>query len=151
MLWLRCRDEYHERVRTVLKAECTVYSGCVKSNTNEWNSIALRIQAIAQTGLAYATSPYDAERYHELSAIAASMIAGPEPEKIALAAELFAVQHGYATPRVDVRAAVFIGIACFWFASGPTGCGHCPAGGPRSGRAPPNLSNEKCVRNPATS
>ena len=108
MLWLRCRDEYHERVRTVLKAECTVYSGCVETNTNEWNSIALRIQAIAQTGLAYATSPYDAERYHELSAIAASMIAGPEPEKIALAAELFAVQHGYATPRVDVRAAVFI-------------------------------------------
>jgi ADP-ribose pyrophosphatase YjhB (NUDIX family) len=74
---------------------------------NEWHSIAQRIQAIAQTGLAYATSPYDADRYGELSAIAAAMIAGPEPERIALAAQLFAAAHGYATPRVDVRAAVF--------------------------------------------
>jgi len=79
----------------------------VKTNTNEWHSIAQRIQAIAQTGLAYATSPHDVDRYSELSAIAASMIAGPEPERIALAAELFAAGQGYATPRVDVRAAVF--------------------------------------------
>jgi ADP-ribose pyrophosphatase YjhB (NUDIX family) len=79
----------------------------VKINTTEWHSVAQRIQAIAQTGLAYATSPYDEERYSELSAIAASMIAGPEPNRIALAAELFAAEQGYATPRVDVRAAVF--------------------------------------------
>ena len=72
-----------------------------------WNSLAQRIQAIAQTGLTYATSPYDVERYDELSAIAASMSAGPEPERIALAAKLFAANHGYATPKVDVRGAVF--------------------------------------------
>lgn len=69
--------------------------------------MAQRIQAIAQTGLAYAMSPYDEERYRELGAIAAEMIAGPEPAKIALAGELFARERGYATPRVDVRAAVF--------------------------------------------
>jgi hypothetical protein len=81
----------------------------VTTNTKDWISLAQRIQAIAQTGLAYATGPYDVERYQELSAIAASMIAGPEPERIALAAELFAAEQGYATPRVDVRAAVFDG------------------------------------------
>lgn len=96
-----------KRSSTLFNVERTVYSGCVKTNTNEWHSVAQRIQAIAQTGLAYATSPYDTDRYQELSTIAASMIAGPEPQKIALAVELFAVQHGYATPRVDVRAAVF--------------------------------------------
>ncbi len=79
----------------------------VTTNTNPWNSLAQRIQAIAQTGLAYATSPYDVERYTELSTIAASMLAGPEPERIALAEEWFAREHGYATPRVDTRAAVF--------------------------------------------
>jgi ADP-ribose pyrophosphatase YjhB (NUDIX family) len=79
----------------------------VNTNTNVWNSVAQRIQAIAQTGLTYATSPYDVERYSELSAIAASMSAGPEPERITLATELFAASHGYATPKVDVRAAVF--------------------------------------------
>jgi ADP-ribose pyrophosphatase YjhB (NUDIX family) len=35
------------------------------------------------------------------------MIAGPEPEKIALATRLFGSDRGYATPKVDVRAAVF--------------------------------------------
>ena len=79
----------------------------MNTNTNVWNSVAQRIQAIAQTGLTYATSPYDVERYSELSAIAASMSAGPEPERITLATELFAASHGYATPKVDVRAAVF--------------------------------------------
>jgi len=69
--------------------------------------IAQRIQAIAQTGLAYATSPYDIERYTELAAIAAQMIAGPDPENAALASQLFARERGYATPKVDVRAAVF--------------------------------------------
>ena len=72
-----------------------------------WISVAQRIQAIAQTGLTYATNPYDVERYTELSGIAASMIAGPEPESIALAKRFFASDHGYATPKVDVRAAVF--------------------------------------------
>jgi ADP-ribose pyrophosphatase YjhB (NUDIX family) len=79
----------------------------VKTNANAWHSVAQRIQAIAQTGLTYATSPYDVERYSELSAISAAMSAGPEPERIALATELFAASHGYATPKVDVRAAVF--------------------------------------------
>lgn len=79
----------------------------MNSSNTEWHSLAQRIQAITQTGIAYATSPYDVERYSELSAIAASMIAGPEPERIAIAAELFAAEQGYATPRVDVRAAVF--------------------------------------------
>jgi len=77
------------------------------TTSNDWHAVAQRIQAIAQTGLAYSLSPYDSDRYRELSAIAASMMAGPEPHKIALAVELFSVQHGYATPRVDVRAAVF--------------------------------------------
>jgi hypothetical protein len=31
----------------------------VKTNTSIWNSVAQRIQAIAQNGLAYSTSPYD--------------------------------------------------------------------------------------------
>ena len=73
----------------------------------DWTSLARRIHAIAQTGLTYATSPYDVERYGELAGIAAEMIAGPEPERVALAARLFAAEHGYATPKVDVRAAVF--------------------------------------------
>ena len=74
---------------------------------NHWISIGQRIQANAQTGLTYASGPYDVERYSELSSIAAAIIAGPEPEKITLASRWFAADAGYATPKVDVRAAVF--------------------------------------------
>jgi ADP-ribose pyrophosphatase YjhB (NUDIX family) len=70
-------------------------------------SLAKRIQAIAQTGLAYAQNDYDAERYRELREIAAALMASPETEVTALAAALFAAERGYATPKVDVRAAVF--------------------------------------------
>jgi ADP-ribose pyrophosphatase YjhB (NUDIX family) len=71
-----------------------------------WLAVAQRIQAISQTGLAFAENHYDIGRYRELSEIAASMMAGPEPEHIALAAGVFASERGYATPKVDVRAAV---------------------------------------------
>ena len=71
-----------------------------------WLAVAQRIQAISQTGLAFAENHYDSGRYRELSEIAASMMAGPEPEHIPLAAGVFASERGYATPKVDVRAAV---------------------------------------------
>jgi ADP-ribose pyrophosphatase YjhB (NUDIX family) len=70
-------------------------------------SVAQRIQAISQTGIAYAQNGYDLERYTELSEIAAALIAGPEPVGVALAKAAFAAQAGYATPKVDVRGAVF--------------------------------------------
>jgi ADP-ribose pyrophosphatase YjhB (NUDIX family) len=76
-------------------------------SSDTWISIAQRIQAIAQTGLTYARDPYDVERYSELAALASKMIAGPQAEKIEVAARLFAAESGYATPKVDVRAAVF--------------------------------------------
>ena len=78
----------------------------MQRSTN-WISIAQRIQAISQTGIAYAQNAYDIERYTELSEIAAALMAGPEPLSIALAKELFAAEAGYATPKVDVRGAVF--------------------------------------------
>jgi len=90
--------------------------------------VAQRIQAIAQTGLAYATSPYDVERYSELSSIATSMSAGPEPERVALATELFTASHGYATPKVDVRAAVFQDNGLLLVREREDGCWTLPGG-----------------------
>ncbi|HEX6314832.1 MAG TPA: NUDIX hydrolase [Gemmatimonadaceae bacterium] len=66
-----------------------------------------RVQAIAQTGLAYCREPYDRERYEQLLSLAHEMLAraaGVSPERIA---EAFSVEKGYPTPKVDVRAAVF--------------------------------------------
>jgi ADP-ribose pyrophosphatase YjhB (NUDIX family) len=73
-----------------------------------WINVAHRLQSMAQTGLTFAQDPYDRERYQELAQLGASMLAGEEPERMQLAADLFALERGYATPKVDVRAAVFL-------------------------------------------
>jgi ADP-ribose pyrophosphatase YjhB (NUDIX family) len=67
---------------------------------------ARRLQAIAQTGVAYEdASVYDRERYEQVRHIAAEMLAsngGVEAIDARLAAET-----GHATPKLDVRGAVF--------------------------------------------
>jgi ADP-ribose pyrophosphatase YjhB (NUDIX family) len=97
-------------------------------NSSVWIQTAQRIQAIAQTGLTYAVDAYDVERYGELSAIAASMLAGPDAEKIDLATLLFASERGYATPKVDVRAAVFQEDSLLLVRERADGCWSLPGG-----------------------
>lgn len=67
---------------------------------------AQHLQALAQTGLTYARDPYDADRYGQIRRIAAEMVAS-RPEEIEALAEGFAAETGYATPKVDVRGAVW--------------------------------------------
>jgi len=73
----------------------------------DWLVWARRIQALAQTGMAFTRDGYDRERYEALRTLAAEMLAarsGGDPARIEA---LFAEQSGYATPKVDVRGAVF--------------------------------------------
>jgi ADP-ribose pyrophosphatase YjhB (NUDIX family) len=74
----------------------------------QWLTWVKRLQAIAQTGLHYTRDHYDRQRYEELRAVAAEMMAAgsgmPDSQKIF---ELFRAEHGYATPKVEVRGAVF--------------------------------------------
>jgi ADP-ribose pyrophosphatase YjhB (NUDIX family) len=67
-----------------------------------------RLQAIAQTGLTYAKDEYDIERYRNVRQVAAEMLAAKISGVSATQlVDLFARDIGYATPKVDVRAAVF--------------------------------------------
>jgi ADP-ribose pyrophosphatase YjhB (NUDIX family) len=69
--------------------------------------IAIRLAALAQDGLTFATDTYDLDRYQQAGAMAAELLAvlsgRPADE---LAAEL-GRDAGYATPKVDVRGAIF--------------------------------------------
>lgn len=71
-----------------------------------WLRWAREIQALAQTGLAFGQDPYDIARYERLNSLAAEIVA----EHSNLDAETLRVdmlsQPGYATPKVDVRAAI---------------------------------------------
>jgi hypothetical protein len=71
----------------------------------DWLTWTHELQAIAQTGLAFVRDPCD--RYEMLRALASRIMAahtGVSAERIE---NLFKGETGYATPKVDVRGAVF--------------------------------------------
>ena len=72
-----------------------------------WLKWAREIQALSQTGSYYARDVYDQQRYQRLCEISAEMIASSSELEFPALVSLFKAQTGYATPRVDVRAAVF--------------------------------------------
>jgi ADP-ribose pyrophosphatase YjhB (NUDIX family) len=74
---------------------------------SRWLEWAREIQALAQTGSHYAENSYQRERYHRLNEIAAEIISAHSTLEYQPLVDLFGVQVGYATPRVDVRGAVF--------------------------------------------
>jgi len=72
-----------------------------------WIRWARELQAISQTGNHFATSDYDRERYQRISEIAAEIFAEQGDIEGSKVRTIFEAQSGYATPKVDVRAAVF--------------------------------------------
>lgn len=75
-------------------------------NLPPWLKWAREIQTLSQTGLAFAQTKYETERYNRLTEIAAEIISlHCEAESTELA-KIFLSHPGYATPKIDVRAAV---------------------------------------------
>jgi ADP-ribose pyrophosphatase YjhB (NUDIX family) len=72
-----------------------------------WLVWAREIQATAQTGLACAKDVYDRQRYARLQQLAAVIMAEAAGVDTQVVEGLLADQTGYATPKVDVRGAVF--------------------------------------------
>lgn len=71
------------------------------------HAIAVELTAMAQNGLTYSTDHYDVDRYQRMRVLSAEMLAllsdgDPAEFTAALAAEA-----GHATPKVDVRGALF--------------------------------------------
>lgn len=74
---------------------------------NKWTEFAIRIQSLAQSGLAYCKNEYDIERYEELRKIAAEMIVCETDLPIEKVQSFFCNETGYQTPKIDTRAAIF--------------------------------------------
>jgi ADP-ribose pyrophosphatase YjhB (NUDIX family) len=74
---------------------------------SEWLRWVKRLQAIAQDGLTYARDDYDLGRYEQLRELAAEILAAHSTGSLEDARGLLALEAGPATPKVDVRAAVF--------------------------------------------
>ncbi len=74
---------------------------------SKWTELAIRVQSLAQGGLAYSDNPYDRERYEELREIAAQMLSYETEIPTETIKTFFCNETGYQTPKIDTRAAVF--------------------------------------------
>src|SRR5262245_41068431 len=73
-------------------------------NILQW---ARKVQAIAQNGLTFTQDPFDRDRYQQLQELVATILSaevGITPGELQ---GLWLGEEGYATPKVDVRGAVF--------------------------------------------
>lgn len=72
-----------------------------------WLEWAREIQAIAQTGLHFTENDYQSQRFQRLSEISAEIFAEYTDLDQSQLVNSFDKQIGYATPKIDVRGAVF--------------------------------------------
>lgn len=73
----------------------------------KWLEWAVKLQAIAQSGLQYGHDAYDRERYEQVRDIAAQMIQAESGLPLEQVKDLFCSETGYQTPKIDTRAAIF--------------------------------------------
>ncbi|HUL34653.1 MAG TPA: NUDIX hydrolase [Candidatus Eisenbacteria bacterium] len=107
---------------------------------------AQRLQAIAQNGLTFARDPFDVERFNQVRRVAAEMMASGSaatfPEDLI---ELFKKNFGYATPKIDVRSAVFRDGRVLLVQERSDGCWSLPGGWADVGD-PPSVAAVREVR-----
>jgi ADP-ribose pyrophosphatase YjhB (NUDIX family) len=75
--------------------------------TDRTLDLARRLHALARTGLHFCGNEYDRERYEEIERIAAELLSGPSPADRDALLELWRLETGYVTPKVEVRGAAF--------------------------------------------
>ena len=78
-------------------------------NMEKWLELAIEIQSLAQSGLAYTSNVYDIERYERLRDISVEMISMKTDLEFNKIKDLFCNETGYQTPKIDTRAVIFKG------------------------------------------
>jgi ADP-ribose pyrophosphatase YjhB (NUDIX family) len=107
----------------------------------KWVEWAKKLQAIAQNGLTYTQNSFDIERYKSLQAIASEMMASYSNMEPSYVLDLFSRQAGgYATPKVDVRGAVFQGDTLLFVREREDGCWTLPGGWADVGDSPSEVA-----------
>ncbi len=77
-----------------------------KNSKFKWLEIAREIQQLSQTGLAFAVTDYEKKRYQRLTEISAEIIEHHTTLEKESVQKVLMEHPGYATPKIDVRAAV---------------------------------------------
>jgi ADP-ribose pyrophosphatase YjhB (NUDIX family) len=104
---------------------------------DRWLTWAKRLQAIASTGMHFSREKFDRERYEDIAAIANGMLADLAQLPIARIESLVSdFATGYATPKVDVRGALFDGPKILLVKEASDGLWSLPGGFADVGRSP---------------
>src|SRR5580658_934841 len=102
-----------------------------------WLTWAKRLQGIASTGIHFARDPYDKERYEEVASIAQEMLATLANVPVSRIQGLVSdFAKGYATPKVDVRGALFSEDKILLVREASDGCWALPGGFADIGKSP---------------
>jgi ADP-ribose pyrophosphatase YjhB (NUDIX family) len=72
-----------------------------------WLVVGRELRAIAQIGLTFSQDAFDRLRYERIRELAAALVADGSDGDAAKVLDLFQLDAGYATPKVDVRGAAF--------------------------------------------
>lgn len=73
----------------------------------QWLEVAQSLQSIAQAGLTYSKDKYDIERFDQIKQLAVSIVDEHAVAPLEKVQQLFDLEEGYLTPKVDVRGAIF--------------------------------------------
>lgn len=106
----------------------------------KWLEWAQKLQALAQNGLTYSENPFDLERYKLIQAIAAEILVTYSNVEHRYILDLFAREVGYATPKVDVRGAVFRDDTILLVKEREDGCWTLPGGWADVGQSPSEVA-----------
>jgi len=109
-----------------------------------WLEIAREIQQLSQTGLAFAVTDYEKKRYERLTEITAEIVEHhTNLEKESLKKVL--MEHpGYATPKIDVRAAVIKDGKILLVQEATDNCWAMPGGWADVGDIPSEVAIREC-------
>ncbi len=77
-----------------------------KNKDSKWLKIAREIQQLSQTGAAFAVTDYEKQRYKRLTEITAEIIEHHTTLERESVEKVLMEHPGYATPKIDVRAAI---------------------------------------------
>ncbi len=72
----------------------------------KWLDWAIRLQAIAQSGLTYSDNKYDLQRFQEIRDVSAEILREYSDVSMDKVVDLFCFEKGYQTPKIDVRAVI---------------------------------------------
>ena len=114
------------------------------SETLKWLDIAREIQQLSQTGAAFAVTDYEKDRYKRLTEIAAEIIEHHTTLEKESVTKVLMEHPGYATPKIDVRAAVIKDGKILLVQESTDNCWAMPGGWADVGDIPSEVASREC-------